>query len=90
MIFWMCLGLCNGAPCLEIMKRTVTSAGYVICLPITAILLTGANLILGDGNIVAKKLKGFELPIDMDTVTIFKMFEILGPIWAKSNLPFDW
>ena len=88
MIFWMCLGLCNGAPYLEIMKRMVTSAAYVICLPITAILLTGANLILGDDNVVAKKLGDLEFHITMDNVTLLKLFEILGSIWAKSILYF--
>ena len=72
------------------MKDLVIFAVYVICLPITAILLTGANLILGDDNVVAKKLGDLEFRIDMDVVTAFKLFEILGPIWAKSNLPFDW
>ena len=83
MMVFMCYGLCHGDSCLEIMMGMVMVAVYVICLPITAILLTGANLILGDDNVVAKKLKDFELPIDMDMVTAFKLFEILGSIGAK-------
>ena len=88
MMVWMCLGLCGEGSCLETMKRMVIFAVYVIFLPIIAILLTGANLILGDDNVLAKKLDGFEFPIDMDKVTILKLFEILGSIWAKSILYF--
>ena len=86
MMFAMCGGLCAGEPCWKTMKMMVIYTGYVICLPITAILLTGANLILGDDNVVAKKLRG--LDFDMDMVTLLKLFEILGSIWAKSILYF--
>ena len=88
MMVFMCFGVCAGESCLETMKRMVILTVYLICLPITAILLTGANLILGDDNVLAKKLDGFEFPIDMDGVTILKLFEILGSIWAKSILYF--
>ena len=88
MMFAMCGGLCAGEPCWKTMKMMVIYTGYVICLPITAILLTGANLILGDDNVVAKKLGDLEFKIDMDRVTLLKLFEILGSIWAKSILYF--
>ena len=69
-------GLCNEESCLEIMKLTVLFAVHVICLPITAILLTGSNLIVGDDNVVAKELGDLEpLQIDMAMVTLFKIFE---------------
>ena len=91
MMFAMCGGLCAGEPCWKTMKMMVIYTGYVICLPITAILLTGANLILGDDNVVAKKLGDLgDFKINMDLVTFLKLFEILGSIWAKSNIPFDW
>ena len=60
MMFAMCGGLCAGEPCWKTMKMMFIYTGYVICLPITAILLTGANLILGDDNVVAKKLGDLE------------------------------
>jgi len=78
MMYMMCFGLCLGESCLDIMKGMVIFTVYVICLPITAILLTGANLILGDDNVVAKKLKGLKYPILVDVVTLLKLFEILG------------
>merc|ERR1711973_524450 len=77
-MFMTFFGLCDGNSCLETMKVMVIVTVYVICLPITAILLTGANLILGDDNFVAQKLKGLEFYIDMDRVTLLKLFEILG------------
>ena len=82
------MGVSDGDSCLETMKMMVNGTVHLICLPISAILLTGANLILGDDNVVAKKLGDLEFEIDMDVVTLLKLFEILGSIWAKSILYF--
>ena len=75
----------NGESCLKIMKEMFEWTICVIFMPISAIVSTGANLILGDNNVVDKKLADSIFGLDYQTVTLIKLFEILGQIWANIN-----
>ena len=54
---------------------------FVICVmlnPVVAILITGSRVFIGDQNELEKKIEDGWLEMDMDVVTGFKMFEIIG------------
>ena len=76
-------------------KRRLITGVMMITLPLQTTILSGANLIFGDENVVAKKFKeeqseGWKVE-DMETLNMLKLFEIVGRIfWANYFRDFDW
>ena len=62
------------------------SVVMMITLPLQATILSGSNLILGDDNMVKKKIEEYEefLVPDMTVVDQLKLFEILGWIFCAN------
>ena len=76
------------------MKFFLDAVVMVITLPLQATILSGANLIFGDENVVEKKFKeeqsqGWKVE-DMEELNMLKLFEIVGRIFWANFWDFDW
>ena len=92
-LFFMIMRLAEGfdswsCSCSQLKRISLTilySVVTMITLPLQATILSGANLILGDDNMVEKKMEELAFSVDnMVIVDHMKFFEILGSrFWAN-------